>query len=65
MARSSNNREKINFYVSKDVLEALRRLAEKQARPMSELIRDALRVYVLSEAQKISAETKLIKDAGR
>lgn len=65
MPRTSNSREKVNVYVGVDVIEALRRLAAKQGRPQSELIRDALRAYVISEAAKIAQEQRTIREAGK
>lgn len=55
------DRERINFYFDKQVLEALKKLATLKNTTYSELIRVAAREYVVREGTKAIADGSIIK----
>ena len=63
MARTSvGDRERINFYFDKTLLEALKKLAALKNTTYSELIRVAVREYVVREGQKAIADGTIIRE---
>lgn len=59
------DRERINFYFDKHVLEALKKLATLKNTTYSELIRVAAREYVVREGAKAIADGTIIKEVRR
>ena len=59
------DRERINFYFDKQVLEALKKLAALKNTTYSELIRVATREYVVREGAKAIADGTIIKEVRR
>jgi hypothetical protein len=63
MARTKvGDRERINFYFDRQVLEALKKIAALKNTSYSELIRIGMREYVVREGQKAIDSGQLIKD---
>lgn len=59
--RFSTPRERVNFHIQPEVLEALKRLATMRGTTYSELIRAACRQYVLSAAAEIKRDATQIR----
>ena len=59
------DRERINFYFDKQVLEALKKLAALKNTSYSELIRVAAREYVLREGKQAIEDGTLINEVSR
>ncbi len=59
------DRERINFYFDKQVLEALKKLATLKNTTYSELIRVAVRKYVVEEGTRAIADGIIIKEVRR
>lgn len=56
------DRERINFYFDKNLLEALKKLAILKNTTYSELIRVGMREYVVREGQKAIDSGQIIKE---
>jgi hypothetical protein len=66
MARTSvGDRERINFYFDKNLLEALKKLALLKNTTYSELIRVGMREYVVREGTKAIESGKIIQEIKR
>jgi hypothetical protein len=66
MARTRvGDRERINFYFDKQVLEALKKLAALKNTTYSELIRVAVRKYIVEEWTRAIADGTIIKEVRR
>jgi metal-responsive CopG/Arc/MetJ family transcriptional regulator len=59
------DRDRINFYFDKQVLEALKKLAALKNTTYSELIRVAVRKYVVEEGMRAIADGTIIKEVRR
>ena len=62
MARTPNGRVKLNLYVQENILEGFRRLSSHKGTTYSELIREAMRHYLIKEGGKVLADTMIIRD---
>ena len=56
------DRERINFYFDKNLLEALKKLAALKNTTYSELIRIGMREYVVREGTKAIESGQIIKE---
>lgn len=52
MARPNTDSERINVYVPRKVMRVIRALAKRRQMPYSEVLRTAIRLYVIDEAKK-------------
>lgn len=59
------DRERINFYFDRQVLEALKKIAILKNTSYSELIRIGMREFVLREAQRAIDSGLLIKETAK
>lgn len=58
-------RERINFYFDKNLLEALKKLAALKGTTYSELIRVGMREYVVREGSAAISAGKIIQEVQR
>ena len=55
MARPKRDMQRVNYYVQRNVLQGLAKLSELRGSTASELVRTALRAYVMEELTKEQA----------
>jgi hypothetical protein len=62
MSRTDTDSVKVNVYLNRQVLDAIKRLALRRGCAYSELLRDACREYVLTKGREILAEERALKE---
>lgn len=62
MPRRPLGRTKVNIYLDDKVMQALRLIGEARGTTYSELIREAMRVYVLKEGPKFLQEQRALQE---
>lgn len=62
MARTSQDRVKVNVYLQSKVLEGLKKLARIKGTTYSELLRIASMEYILREGPKVIQDHKAMKE---
>jgi hypothetical protein len=63
MPRQPQDRTKINLHMQTRVLDGLKKIARVKGTTYSELIREACRLYVVAEGQKLLSEQKAMAAA--
>lgn len=64
MARTSQDRVKVNVYLPRNLLAALQRLGQLRGTTYSELVRQACHRFVVTETPPATEEAKTIGQAG-
>lgn len=63
MSRTSvGNRSHVHFYLDEQIFEGMKLVAARRNTTYSELIRTACREYLVREAAKAAAESKIISE---